>query len=66
QSHQDGYDVFGARVSYLYEGWGLRLTAFCKNLGDEKYTAGTLQTDFGSLTTLAPPRTYGLRLNWDL
>jgi iron complex outermembrane receptor protein len=64
-SHQEAYDVFGARASYFYEGWGLRLTAFCKNLADEKYTAGTLQTDFGSLTTLAPPRTYGMRINWD-
>jgi iron complex outermembrane receptor protein len=65
QSHQARYDVLGARASYLYEGWGLRVTAFCKNLADKKYTAGTLQTDFGSLTTLAPPRTYGMRLNWD-
>ena len=62
---QDSYRVFGARVSYLYARWGVRATLFGRNLGDEKYSQGLIATDFGGNVTLAAPRTYGLRLNWD-
>lgn len=65
RSEQSSYQIFGGRMSYLYEAWNLRLTVFGKNIGDKKYTTGSLPTDFGNLVTLAPPLTYGLRLNWD-
>lgn len=64
-SKQPAYQVYGARVSYLYEPWGTRLTLFGKNLLDERYAASNQQIDFGNLYVLGPPRTFGLRLNWD-
>ncbi len=62
---QPEYTIYGARLGYLYAPWGLRATLFGRNLGDEKYTQGLIATDFGGNFTLAPPVTYGLRLNWD-
>uniref|UniRef100_M4C665 TonB-dependent receptor-like beta-barrel domain-containing protein n=1 Tax=Hyaloperonospora arabidopsidis (strain Emoy2) TaxID=559515 RepID=M4C665_HYAAE len=35
------------------------------NLGDERYNLAQFHTDFGRHDSLAPPRTWGLRLNWD-
>lgn len=64
-SKQEAYTTYGARASYLYDPWQLRVTIFGRNLGNEKYAAGNLPTDFGNQYTLAPPRTYGVRLNWD-
>lgn len=62
---QDAYTLYGARIAYLYAPWNLRATLFGRNLGDERYTQGLIATDFGGNFTLAPPITYGLRLNWD-
>lgn len=61
---QDAYQTVGARVSYLYEPFGLRATAFGSNLTDELYTAGMLATDFGGNYSVASGRTVGLRLDW--
>lgn len=65
-SYQDEYHVVSARISYLYEPWNLRLTGFGNNLEDKKYTDGLFQTDFGVLSHLAKPVTYGLKVNWEL
>jgi len=62
---EDAFGVLGARASYLYEPWRLRLTVFGQNILDRYYSYGAMGTDFGPLTTAAPPATYGLRLNWD-
>ena len=62
---QARYRVFGAHLSYLYARWGLSATLFGRNLADEKYSQGLIATDFGANVTLAAPRTYGLRLNWE-
>lgn len=62
---QEAYTVFGARLSYLYQPWDLRLTVFGRNLGDEKYSQGLIATDFGANVTLAAPVTYGLRVGLD-
>ena len=63
---QDKYTVWGGRVSYRYDRWGLRATVFGRNLGDEKYSQGLIATDFGANVTLAAPRTVGLLLDWEL
>ena len=65
-SHQEEYHVVNARVSYMYEPWGLRVTAFGNNLENKKYTDGVFQTDFGVLSHLAKPVNYGLKVNWEL
>jgi iron complex outermembrane receptor protein len=64
-TREPAYTLIGARVSYLYEPWNLRLTAYGKNITDEKYNYGRLVLDFGTNDIKAPPATYGLRLNWD-
>jgi iron complex outermembrane receptor protein len=64
-TEEDAYTVVGARVSYLYEPWHLRLTAFGRNLTDEYYNIARFPTDFGTSDSRAAPRMYGLRLNWD-
>ena len=65
-SFQGEYHIVNARISYLYEPWNLRVTAFGNNLEDKKYTDGLFQTDFGVLSHLAKPVTYGLKVNWEL
>ena len=62
---QDAYGIVGARVSYLYEPWNLRVTAYGRNITDEDYYYGRFITDFGTLDTMAPLALYGLRMNWE-
>jgi len=62
---QPAYTLYGARLGYRYQPWGLSLTGFGRNLGNRQYTQGLIATDFGPNYSLAPPRTVGLRLNWD-
>lgn len=62
---QDRYYTVNLRASYLYDPWGMRVTVFGNNVNDEKYSASRLITDFGANQLLAPPLTYGVRLNWD-
>ena len=62
---QREYSLLNARISYLLERWNTRLTLFGQNLDDETYSYAQFTADFGTADTLAPPRTYGLRLNWE-
>ena len=63
---QADYTLYGARLGYRYQPWGLSLSAYGRNLSNRQYTQGLIATDFGPNYSLAPPRTVGLRLNWDL
>ena len=63
---QPAYTLYGARLGYRYQPWGLSLTAYGRNLGNTQYTQGLIATDFGPNYSLAPPITYGLRLNLEL
>ena len=63
---QSSYVLFGARAGYRYQPWGLGVTLFGRNLGNKQVTQGLIATDFGPNYTLAPPITYGVRLNLDL
>ncbi|WP_428312980.1 TonB-dependent receptor [Hydrocarboniphaga sp.] len=62
---EDSYYVLNARASYFHKAWGTRITAFVKNINGGKYSYVKQELDFGTANLLAPPRTYGLRLNWD-
>lgn len=64
-NEEDAYGVMGARISYLYEAWGLRTTLFGKNILDERYNYSRFTNDFGGLDAVAPPVTVGVRLNWE-
>ena len=63
---QHGYTLYGARIGYRYQPWGLSLTGYGRNLGNRQYTQGLIATDFGPNYSLAPPISYGVRLNLDL
>ncbi|MGJ8686296.1 MAG: TonB-dependent receptor, partial [Spongiibacteraceae bacterium] len=62
---QEGYQLYSARASYLYEPWYLRVTVFGDNLTDEAYTRGTQPTEFGTLVSVGTPLTYGVRMAWE-
>ncbi|MDB5968348.1 MAG: hypothetical protein JWQ90_798 [Hydrocarboniphaga sp.] len=64
-ARQGSYYLLNAHVGYLYDPWKLRITAFGQNLNDKAYSFSGFTADFGTNVTLAPPRTFGLRLNWD-
>jgi iron complex outermembrane receptor protein len=62
---QDSYGLLGARMSYIYNPWGMRVTAFGRNLTDSDYNYSLFETDFGTMAAAAAPMSYGLRLNFD-
>lgn len=62
---EPAHTLVGARVSYLYEDWSLRLSLFGKNITDEQYNYGRFFTDFGKFDSLALPANYGARVNWE-
>lgn len=64
-SFEDAYELVNAHLSYLYEPWQFRVTVFGDNLSDERYNLAQFHTDFGREDTLAPPRIWGVRVNWD-
>jgi iron complex outermembrane recepter protein len=61
---EQAYELVNARISYLYEPWNVRLTAFGKNINNGKYHIQMFENDFSTWKTLAPPAYYGVRLNW--
>ena len=65
-SKEQKYYVVDAQISYLYSPTNVRVTLFGKNLNDEVYSYSQFHTDAGRQTYLAPPRTFGIRLTWDL
>lgn len=52
-------------MGYRYNPAGLSLTLFGRNLSNVQCTQGLIPTDFGPSFTLAPPKTWGARLNWE-
>lgn len=65
ESAQDAYVQLGARASYNYSAWNLRLTAYGINVNNADYALGKMQFDFGQFTTMAPLASYGVKLQWD-
>jgi iron complex outermembrane receptor protein len=61
---QPKYYLYNARISYLHEASGLRLSVFGKNLADKFYWYNKFETDFNTIGTAAPPRTFGVRLDY--
>lgn len=64
-SEEGKYDLLGARVSYFYEPYSLRVTLYGKNILDEQYNYSRFTSDFGSSDHVAPPAQYGVRVNLD-
>lgn len=64
-SFEEDYYVVDAALSFLHYDSNIRITAFGKNINDARYTYSQFHTDAGRSDYLAPPTTYGVRLNWD-
>ena len=64
-SKEGSYMVVDAQISYFLRDYGARLTVFGKNLTDDRYTYTQFHTDAGRQDYLAPPRSFGVRLNVD-
>ena len=62
---EDGYDTYGARLSYFYEPWQLRTTIYGQNIGDEEYITGCICNDFGFVRNIGPPERYGVQVTLD-
>lgn len=62
---QSAYAVLNARMAYLHTPWNLKITLFCENLLDRRFHSLVGPTDFGVESTLAPPREYGVQVNWE-
>lgn len=62
---EDPYTTVNARISYEHLPWNMRLTVYGRNLTDTRYHVQQFETDFGLLTTLAPPKSIGAKLSWE-
>ena len=62
---QHKYALVNAEVSFSPKALpGLRIVGWGKNLSDHDYLQGTLPTFYADLVSWAPPRTYGIRLEY--
>ncbi len=61
---QGSYPLYGARLSYRHEWSGVRVSFFGQNLSDQLYFLNGNVNDFGRFATYGPPRTFGLRVQW--
>lgn len=63
-SHQDGYHVFNASAEYvLNDNWSVSLWG--RNLTDDEYRAQMSAVQTGMAEVLAPPRTYGVSVEYN-
>lgn len=61
---QPSYRTLNAHLSYKYQPLGLRITVYGNNLTDELFYYNKFQTDFNTVGTQAPPRRFGVWLEW--
>jgi iron complex outermembrane receptor protein len=59
----DSYTVVDGSLSYTFPGQSLRISLWGKNLTDEEYTNFAL-SGLNALWAIAPPRRYGVELNY--
>ena len=61
---QDSFHLFNASAEYKFdEHWGIEVWG--RNLGDTQYAAQKLTSATGTTVTLAPPRTYGVKVKFE-
>jgi len=63
-SRQSSYTTLDGQISYLHHRSNVRLTLLGRNLTDERYQLTQFHTDAGVQSVLAPPRAFGVRLDW--
>ncbi|HKY93530.1 MAG TPA: TonB-dependent receptor, partial [Nevskiaceae bacterium] len=63
-SKQKSYTTLDGQVSFLHTASNVRITVLGRNLTDERYALTQFHTDAGVQHVLAPPRAFGVRLDW--
>jgi iron complex outermembrane receptor protein len=61
-AEQNQYELFDARVSWMYEPLGITLTGYANNIKDEQYYSQVIENDFGVHGNFGAPKSYGLKL----
>ena len=64
-SEQKEYALLNSQLSYFWSSKDLRITLFGDNLTGEKYYIFKFPVDFGVVSKLQAPVTYGVRLSWN-
>lgn len=67
RSHTPAFQVFNASLTYALPGDALSITGFVRNISDEPVYLAAFQSGFVPSfvgVSIAPPRTYGLRLSY--
>jgi iron complex outermembrane receptor protein len=64
RTHQAPYDVLNAQVAYDFGKSGFRVRVFGRNITDERYFAAVTEQAVGDIGALAPPRTYGIGVDY--
>jgi iron complex outermembrane receptor protein len=64
-AEQPAYYLANVRAGYLYQPWNLRITGFGQNVNGAKRFLYKFVQDFGIVGKLAPPATYGVRIDWE-
>jgi iron complex outermembrane receptor protein len=62
---ESSYKTLSLTLSYLYEPWNTRLTAFGRNILNEHYFAARFTNDFGTDDFPAQLSSYGLTFHWE-
>lgn len=61
---RNAYQLYNARVTYIYDPWAIQASVFVNNLTNENFNEVVFVDDFGRNQVLNAPRTFGLRLKW--
>ncbi len=64
-AQQPSYELLGARASYLYEPWNLRLSVAGQNLTNSVFYRSRFVSDFGIASQIAPPRFISGSVAWE-
>lgn len=59
---QPQYELWGGRISWIYEPLGLTLTGYVSNAKDELYFVQLLENDYGIQANYGAPKLYGAKL----
>ncbi|MEX1669782.1 TonB-dependent receptor [Zhongshania guokunii] len=59
---QPQYELWGGRISWIYEPLGLTLTGYVSNAKDELYFVQLLENDYGIQANYGSPKLYGAKL----
>jgi iron complex outermembrane receptor protein len=65
RAEQPQFELFDARVSWMYEPSGITLSAYINNIKNEQYFAQLTENDYGVHGNFGDPKTFGAKLKID-